>query len=272
MPLGFLDTHEYPLKDLRILVTRPESQARDFMAQLEQAGAIPILLPTIKIVEPPSWELADEAISRLDKYQWLLLTSINGVNCFFQRLQKKGLNYQNCAHLMTICVGPKTAQAAAEFGLKSDMVAKEYAAEGIIELFAGLDISQQKILLPRALKARKLLPESLRQKGADVDVVPVYETIFPTESAQQLNHQLDRKKIDIITITSASSAANLIKHCHDPQTLEKLKKLPTACIGPIAAKTATKVGLNVKITAKDYTSKGLLAALKEYQSCKTNSL
>ncbi len=255
-----------PLKNLRILVTRPESQARDFMAQLEKAGAIPILLPTIKIVEPPSWEPADTAISQLKNYQWLLLTSINGVNCFFQRLQEKGLNYRDCAHMTTISVGPKTARAAAEIGLKSDMIAKEYAAEGIIELFADHDIKQQKILLPRALKARELLPESLRQKGAIVDVIPVYETIFPPASAELLNQLLSQENIDIITITSASSAANLVKHCHDPRTLEKLKKLPTACIGPIAAKTATEVGLNVKIVAQDYTSEGLLTALTEYRS------
>ena len=263
MPLGFLDSQRLPLKGLRILVTRPRSQAREFMAQLERVGARPILLPTIKIIEPPSWEPADQAISRLDNYQWLLLTSINGVNCFFQRLQEKGLSHRNCTHLTTICVGPKTALAATEIGLKSDMIAKEYAAEGIIELFADLDIKQQKILLPRALKARELLPESLRQKGASVDVVPVYETIFPPESAQELNQLMKRESIDIITITSASSAANLVKHCHDPQTLKKLKSLPTACIGPISAQAATAVGLNVKFIAEDYTSEGLLAALKK---------
>ena len=145
------------------------------------------------------------------------------------------------------------------------MVAKEYAAEGIIELFADLDIKQQKILLPRALKARELLPETLRRKGANVDVVPVYETIFPPESTRLLNQLLIQENIDIITVTSASSAANLINHCHNPQTLEKLKSLPTACIGPITAQAAIATGLNVKIIAKDYTSEGLLAALKRYQ-------
>ncbi|MCD6293000.1 MAG: uroporphyrinogen-III synthase [Deltaproteobacteria bacterium] len=254
-----------PLKGLRILVTRPESQARDFMTQLEQAGAIPILLPTIKIVEPPSWEPADTAISQLKYYKWLLLTSVNGVNCFFQRLQAKGLNHKDCAHLTIISVGPKTASAAARIGLKSNLVAKEYAAEGIIELFADRNIRQQKILLPRALKARELLPKSLREKGAIVDVVTVYETIFPPESSKRLNNLLSQEEIDFITITSASSAANLIKHCHNPQTLEKLKKITTACIGPIAAQTAAEIGLNVKIIAQDYTSEGLLTALTTYQ-------
>lgn len=261
--------HKYPLQGLRILVTRPESQARYFMGQLKQAGAIPILLPTIKIVAPPSWELADTAINQLDRYQWLLLTSVNGVNCFFKRLQEKGLSSKDCAHMTTISVGPKTAHTAARIGLKSDMIAKEYAAEGIIELFADRDIKQQKILLPRALKARELLPESLRQKGAEVNVVPVYETIFPPESAKLLIQLLSQEKVDIITVTSASSATNLVNHCLDPKILKNLKSLPTACIGPITANAATAAGLNVKITAKDYTSEGLLTALQTYRITQT---
>ncbi len=255
----------YPLKGLRILVTRPQSQALGFMAQLEKAGACPILLPTIKIVAPPSWKPADKAINQLSDYQWLILSSINGVNCFFQRLQEKGFDHRNCAHLTIISVGPKTARAATAIGLKCDMVAKEFAAEGLIELFAGLDIKDQKILLPRALKARELLPENLRQKGACVDVIPVYETIFPPESAELLNQLLTQKNIDIITVTSASSATNLVKYCHDPQNLKSLKSLPTACIGPITADAATAAGLNVKITAEDYTSEGLIDALIKYR-------
>ena len=262
MPSYTLDNS--PLKNLQVLVTRPESQARDFMSQLEKAGASPILLPTIKIVEPPSWAAADHAINQLESYQWLLLTSINGVNCFFQRLHEKGLSSTDWAHLTTISVGPKTAHAATKIGLKSDMIAKEYAAEGIIELFSDRDLKQQKILLPRALKAREILPESLRRQGAVVDVVPVYETIFPPESAQLLNHLLNEKMIDIITVTSASSATNLVKHCHNPETLKSLKKIATACIGPITAEAATQAGLNVKIIADDYTSEGLLKALIRY--------
>ncbi|MBN2808537.1 MAG: uroporphyrinogen-III synthase [Deltaproteobacteria bacterium] len=252
------------LQGLRILVTRPESQARDFITQLTQAGARPLLLPTIKIIPPPDWSAADRAISELADYHWLILSSVNGFDCFYQRLQSKGLDALALDHLTTICVGPKTAQAAAISGLKSNLIAKEFAAEGIIELFAGLDIRAQKILLPRALQARELLPETLRRRGARVDVVPVYETIFPPESAAQLNHLLAQEEIDIITVTSASSASNLIQHCHSPQIREKLKSLPTACIGPITAAAATAAGLNVRIIANEYTAAGLLDALKKY--------
>lgn len=252
-----------PLKDLRILVTRPKAQAASLMNLLEQAGAKPVLLPTIKIVPPPDSALIDEAIKNLSCYQWLILTSSNGVNHFFDYLKKKGLGPADLAHLKTICVGPKTALAAKERGFKGGLVAKEYAAEGIIELLSGTDLKEQKILVPRALKARVTLPENLRAKGATVDVVPVYETIFPPESSPLLEQLLEDRQIDIITVTSASTATNLVKHCPQ-QNLAELKTLTTACIGPISAKAASKAGLNVKIIAEEYTSEGLVDALEAF--------
>ncbi len=252
-----------PLKDLRILVTRPEAQAAALMEQLRQAQAEPILLPTIKIVPPPDSDPITNAIKNIKSYQWLILTSSNGVNCFFDYLKEKELGPVDLNHLKTICVGPKTALAAKKRGFKGGLVAKEYAAEGIIELFSGTDIKKQKILIPRALKARETLPENLRKKGAAVDIVPVYETIFPPESAPKLENLLDSGRIDIITITSDSAATNLIKNC--PQKhLTTLKNIPTICIGPISAKAATKAGLNVKAVAEEYTAEGMIEALITY--------
>ncbi len=248
---------------LRVLVTRPKAQAAEFMTQLENAGACPVLLPTIKIVPPPDTKPIDKAIRNLNDYQWLILSSSNGVNRFFDYLEEKGLNHANLTHLKTICVGPKTALAAKERGLKGGLVAKKYAAEGIIEIFSATDIKEQKVLLPRALKARETLPENLRAKGATVDVIPVYETIFPPESTSQLKHLLENKLIDFITITSASAAANLVQHC-PPANLGTLRTIPTACIGPISAETALKNGLKVEVTATEYTCDGLLEALGKY--------
>ncbi len=257
------NNHDNSLKNQRILVTRPEKQAADFMAQLESAGASPLLLPTIKIVPPPDTEAVDKAVKNLSRYQWLILSSSNGVNCFVDFLEEKGLDQSSLAHLKTICVGPKTALAAKKRGFKGCLVAKEFAAEGIIELFSSSDIKEQNILLPRALKARETLPENLRAKGATVDIVPVYETIFPPESITRLAHLLKNRLIDIITITSASAAANLVQHC-PPENIDQLRTIPTACIGPISAETAVKHGLNVKVTAREYTCEGLLEALRRY--------
>jgi len=252
-----------PLAGLRVLVTRPKTQAASLITLLQQAGAEPLLLPTIKIVPPPDTRPIVEVVKNIRSYQWLILTSSNGVNCFFDYLKEKGLGPADLSHLKTICVGPKTALAAKEKGLKGGLVAQEYAAEGIIELLSNTDIKEQRILIPRALKARETLPDNLREKGATVDIVPVYETVFPPESTPKLKSLLEHKEIDIISITSASTAVNLVKHCpHECMTY--LKTIPTACIGPISAEAAAKIGLNVKSIADEYTSEGLISALTTY--------
>ena len=258
---------ERPLAGFRVLVTRPREQAAELVHELEAAGAEAVTLPTIVIVDPPDWQPADRAIAELDGYDWLLLTSINGVERFVGRLSgHHGLNPKKAlAHLETVCVGPKTAAAAARAGIRCQTVAKEYAAEGVIELFSGELFSDrrlagEKILFPRALKARELLPETLRDRGAAIDVVPVYQTIFPPESTTRLARLLEESPPDLITLTSASTATNLVRHC--PADLrQKLFRIPTVCIGPITAEAARKAGLEVIATASRYTAEGLMETL-----------
>ncbi len=255
------DEQRPPLDGLRVLVTRPREQAGELVARLAAAGAEPVVLPTIMISDPPDWEPADRAIRQLDRYGWLLLTSVNGVERFVDRLRHHDLDpARACGRLKTVCVGPRTAAAAGRAGLKSSTVAKEYAAEGIIELFAGHDLAGAKILFPRALKARELLPETLRRRGAGVDVVPVYETLFPPESAARIAELLRNDALDLITLTSASTAANLARHC--PAGLrDRLEQIPVACIGPITAAAAGKAGLKVAATASEYTAAGLVETI-----------
>ncbi|NPA24628.1 MAG: uroporphyrinogen-III synthase [Deltaproteobacteria bacterium] len=244
----------------RVLVTRPPKQARELVSLLETAGAEAIALPTIAIIDPPDWEPADRALADLTGYQWLLLTSVNGVERFFRRLEFHRLPPTVLNHLETVCVGPKTAGAARNHGLECRTVAKEYAAEGILALFAGRNLENQAFLFPRALKARELLVETLRKQGARVDLVPVYQTIFPATSAAELNRLLADDAIDIITLTSASTATNLAKHCA-PGNLPRLQQIPAVCIGPVTAEAAAKAGLEVAAVADEYTSEGLFRAL-----------
>jgi uroporphyrinogen III methyltransferase/synthase len=248
------------LSGKKILVTRPRAQATEFIARLQAAGAEVVALPTIAIVDPPDWGPADRAITALERYRGLLLTSVNGVKRFFRRLSHHGLDAAALAHLETIAVGPKTAQTAAADGLECHQVAKEYAGEGILELLSGRNLEGFDFLFPRALEAREIVPETLRQQGARVDIVPVYQTIFPPESATRLHTVLSDDRLDFITLTSASTATNLVRHC-PPEELEKLRRIPAVCIGPITATAARKAGLDVRATATDYTTEGLLAAL-----------
>ncbi|MBN2705900.1 MAG: uroporphyrinogen-III synthase, partial [Deltaproteobacteria bacterium] len=197
-------------------------------------------------------------------YQWLIFSSVNGVEAFLQRFREKQGDEKTLSQIKIVSVGPETARAIQAAGLHCALIAKEYAAEGLIELFADHDLKGHKILLPRALKARELLPETLRRQGAEVNVAPVYQTIFPPESTLLLEDLLRCRKIDIITLTSASTANNLVENCHHPEACAQLRKITTACIGPITAAAAAAAGLRVKIVAADYTSAGLLQALIDF--------
>ncbi len=245
----------------RILVTRPRRQAAELIARLEEAGAEAVALPTIAIIDPPDWGPTDRALARLADYDTLLLTSVNGVERFFARLAHHGLAAADLEHLETVCVGPKTARAAAARGRECQSIAKEYAAEGILKLFAGRKLNGRKFLFPRALKARELLPETLRRQGARVDLVPVYQTIFPEASAARLRELLAAGGLDLITLTSASTATNLARHCGGPENRARLRMIPVACIGPITAEAARGAGLKVRAVAAEYTTEGLLEAI-----------
>lgn len=254
------------LDDVRILVTRPAAQARALVQDLEKAGARVTALPTIKTVAPPDWQPADRAIENITSYNYLVFSSVNAVAEFHRRLRQLKSSITEIDAIPIFAVGPKTAAALAKKGLQCRQVAKEFAAEGLLELFAKENIKGRRILIPRALQAREKLPEKLREAGATVDVVPVYQTIFPPESAAALSELLAADNLDLITLTSTSTAVNLVDHCGPRENLLRLKKLPCACIGPITARAAQQAGLRVAMVADQYTSEGLLAALKQHFS------
>ena len=258
-------TSNGPLNGKYILVTRPESQAESFVSLLRHEGAIPVLLPTIETIPPDSWVPVDQAIASLDKYQWLIFTSVNGVKFFCRRYEDLYLNLSRLKHYNIISVGPKTAAALEKRGLECRIIAEKFQGEGILRALADTPVAGKHFLLPRALKAREILPETLRQRGATVDVITVYQTIFPKKSAGKINKLFtNQQKIDILTFTSSSSVSNLVNHCSPQAVKQRLRRLPTACIGPITAQTARELGLNVQIEASQYTVEGLIEAMKEW--------
>ncbi len=254
-----------PLESKHILVTRPENQAESFTARLRREGAIPVLLPTIETIPPDSWSPVDQAITSLEKYHWLIFTSVNGVRFFCNRYEELGYDYSRLQQCRIISVGPKTAAALEKRELRSKLIAEKFQGEGILQALADTPIADRHFLLPRALKAREILPDTLRRRGATVDVVTVYQTVFPKKSAAKINNLFtNQQKIDILTFTSSSSVSNLVKNCHGAQVAERIRRLPTACIGPITAATARKLGLNVQVEAGNYTVEGLIEAIKEW--------
>ena len=243
-----------PLFGLGVLVTRPREQAAGFAAALRQAGALVEEAPVIELCEPASWAAADAAIGRLSEFDWLVFTSVNGVRRFGGRVRALGRDARAFGGARLCTIGPETAGALADFGLSADLVPDEYVAEAVAEALAPH--KPRRVLIPRAKVARDVLPDRLRERGAEVEVVEVYRTGVPVGAAERLRQALD--KVQVVTFTSSSTVAGFLQLAGGVPDGMKV-----ACIGPITAQTAREAGLSVDIIARDYTAEGLLQALVE---------
>ncbi len=253
-----------PLMGKKIVVTRAREQASDLVKLLTDLGAECLECPTIKIVPPDDWKPLDMTIENLPSYDWLVFTSVNGVSFFFDRLFTKDKDVRVLSNLRTASIGPATAKRLFDFGLKSDIVPKNYRAESIVEAFAKENIKGKKILLPRAKEARPILPIELTKMGAKVDEVTAYCTKEVHDKADLLLTRLEEGTIDLITFTSSSTVKNF-KSLIPPEKLERLMKgVTVASIGPITADTARELGFEVHIIAESFTIPGLCKAIQQY--------
>ena len=250
-----------PLFGKRVLVTRSRKQASALSALLAQEGAEPVELPTIEIKAIEENLPLREAIGHIDKYHWLIFTSVNGVEAFFKALKDTGKDVRALARVRTCAIGPATADAIKDQGLGVDLMPEDYLAEGILQAFGKKEIKGTRFLLPRAEGAREALAEGLRKLGAEVEEVSAYRAVSPRQSRDAPLKMLLRGEIDIVTFTSSSTASNLAQMLNG--RLEALEKPLIACIGPITASTVQKLGLRVDVTASKHTVPGLVKALKE---------
>jgi len=251
----------------RILVTRPRDQAKALCDRFEARGAIPIPFPTIEIAPLPDYTKLDEATRNLAHYDWIIFTSVNGVNAFWERLDLTGLTRSALLRGATrdltglnnriAAIGPATAEAVRKHGASVTFMPNKYIAEAIA---AGLgEVQGQRFLLPRAELAREALAIELKQRGAVVDEIAAYRTLPTSPDAESMKAL--QQGVDAITFTSSSTVRNFV-------AIEMTKHLNyqpvIACLGPITAQTARDLGLTVTITAADYTLEGLVTALENY--------
>ena len=250
--LKWFDTK--PLFGKKILVTRARAQASKLTEKLSELGANCIEMPAIKIVEPTdNYSAVDNSIDKIKKYDFIIFTSVNGVNKFFERLKLKNLDTRSLSNAKVAAIGSSTAEELSKFGIIADFIPQEFKAEAIVKLLENI-VDGKKILIPRAEDAREILPDELKSKGAEVDVVPVYKTI----SAIDKNIKLD--DVDLITFTSSSTVKNFI----NAVGVDSLKNIKTAVIGPITAQTLQNFGIKANIMANEYTINGLTAAIEKY--------
>ena len=261
-----------PLFRKRVVVTRTRDQASELVNLLENYGAECIEYPTIAIEAVASYEILDRALAEIGTYHWLLFTSINAVDYFFQRLFELGRDVRDLKGPKIAAVGRVTAEALAGRGIRADLLPREFTGDGLAETLIETGVKDLRILIPRALKARESLPETLGSAGAEITVAPVYQNVLPGSSTggelkEELRNALLEKDVDMVTFTSSSTVRNFVKLL-DIQTPDEMQKLMSgvavAAIGPITAKTAEELGLPVDVQPAEYTIPDLVDSIVAY--------
>jgi len=266
------------LAGLRILVGRARHQASALSSGLRELGAEVVEIPFIEIRKPRSYKRLDAALKKLNEYDWLILTSANGVEAMWQRLGKLRLTKKQLAHLKIAAIGPATKKAIEKRGIKVNVVPEEYVAESVVESLRD-QVAGKRMLLARAKVARDVIPRELRKLGAKIDVAEAYETVIPQSSRARLRAILkDSKRCpDVITFTSSSTVRNFVallgKNPWRGGPFDKLRAgssarkaspidgIRLASIGPVTSSTLREFGLPVDIESTEYTIPGLIKAL-----------
>jgi uroporphyrinogen III methyltransferase/synthase len=247
----------------RIVITRTREQAGRLREMLEELGALVVEFPTIEIRPPNSWEPMDSAIDRLEEFQYLLVTSVNGVRNFLARLQTSGRDVRDLKGMTIGAIGPATAAEFARTGVKVDFVPKEYRAEGLLDALSGHELPGKAFLIPRAKVARDLVPRALEKRGARVEVVEAYQTVAPQLAEGEIESSFTPPP-NMITFTSSSTASNFAKLVGAENAGTILSGVAVASIGPVTSETVRKLGLRVAVEAKESTIPGLVQAVEDY--------
>lgn len=257
-----------PLTGVRVLVGRARHQASALSAGLRALGAEVLEIPFIKIRKPRTYAPLDAAIRNIAQYQWVILTSVNGVEAFWARLDKQGIGQRDLSHLRIAAIGPATKAAIEARGMKVSVVPREYVAESVVATLRK-KVKGKRLLLARAKVARDVIPRELREAGAKVDVVEAYETMLTGRSRGRLRAIMrnPRRRPHVITFTSSSTVKNFVMLLCGSAGVNSslnglLQDVRLASIGPITSATLRELHLRVDIEAKQYTIPGLIAVIK----------
>lgn len=253
-----------PLFGKRVLVTRSREQASALSSAIEDLGGEPWEFPTIQIAPPEDFTPLDRAIDDVRSYRWVIFTSVNGVKMFFERMRAKRKDLRDLCDVRLCAIGPRTREELEERGLMVDYVPGEYRAEEIVEGLRGKVLPADRVLLPRADIARKLLPRALEDMGAVVHEVHAYRTIVGDGDAAAIRQSLADGEIHVVTFTSSSTVQNFVKLVGEEGLPSLMDKVIVASIGPITSRTARELGLRVDVEAQEYTIEGLVRAIRSF--------
>lgn len=243
-----------PLFGKRVVVTRTREQASQLSAALRDAGAVAVEVPVIEVADPADGGGAlRAAVTELGTYDWVVVTSPNGARRLLDALAAAGLDARAFGGAQVAAIGPGTAAALVAGGIRADLVPERYVAEGLLDAFPEAPPGGR-VLLARAEVARDVLPDGLRQRGWVVDVVDAYRTVPVTLTEEQ---RAAAASADLITFTSSSTVERYLEAAGGPHGVPPV----VACIGPVTAGTARRLGLTVDVEAPVHTIDGLVAAL-----------
>jgi uroporphyrinogen III methyltransferase/synthase len=254
-----------PLYGRRIVVTRARAQASGLAKTLRNLGAEVVELPAIRIEPTIESEEVKRAIERIGDYSLIVLTSPNGVRLLFEAMRAAGLDARALGRpekqgdgtgsgTTVAAIGPGTARALAKCGIAADIVPERFVAESLVESLAAVEVVGKKVLVARPADARDVIPEHLEGRGAEVDVVALYETVREEPGGEAIEAA---QAADYVTFTSSSTVRNLTEALGD--------RFPSAArvvsIGPVTSEAAVNAGLEVDIEADPHDIDGLVGAL-----------
>ena len=259
-----LDTmSKRPLHGRRVLITRARHQVDPFRRELVDLGASVIEIPTIQIESMPMDDQVTKAILHLERTALVIFASANAVTIFFQMLLTSGSDAR-AFHGSKLCaIGQETAASLEAHGLRPELITSEYTAEGLAKALEGWEMNGLRVLVPRAEVARDALPSLLANRGAEVEILPVYRATCPPEAGDALMRLFNNEGVDVITFTSSSTVSNFVRAFPEDRLPAVLGDAEVACMGPVTADTARKLGLPVAIVAREYTTHGLVQAIAE---------
>jgi uroporphyrinogen III methyltransferase/synthase len=254
-----MQTTMKPLLGKRIVVTRAARQAAILSKKLQDLGATTLEIPTIEIKPPSSTDQIDHAIKNLGSYDWIIFTSVQGVESFMSRMAVLQTDLAVLDSVRVAAIGPATSAALEHLGRSPDYVPDEFLSERIAR---GLgDLQGKRILLPRADIASKKLPLLLRDRGATVVEVTAYRTASPDELNSEKLKMAFKAGVDIVTFTSPSTVCNFVQAFGDVEVGKYLNNVRVACIGPVTFEAAKKVGIDVNVVANPHTIDALVEAI-----------
>lgn len=252
-----------PLFGRTIVVTRAREQASGLSRMLADLGARVLECPAIAIEPMPDYSECDSAIANLADYGWIIFTSVNGVKYFWQRLRQFGRDSRSLCHCRIAAIGPATAEALSRIGIRADLEPESYVAEALAAELVKRDgekLKGMRILLPRAAKARSVLPDELARAGAIVDVLPVYQTTPATGAISEVRQLMEQGSIDCVAFASSSTVDNFLALLPASE-LANHPETALAAIGPIRAATLKRHGLSAHIEAEKFTIPALVEAI-----------